>query len=96
MHFFALLLFVLVVLLQAADAYLTLRILAAGGRELNPVTRFLMLKLNSALGLAAAKMLATIMVALFLLEHVVLMLLLVALYTWVVRQNWNQLHRPRK
>lgn len=85
------LLFVLVVALQAADAYLTWRVLRGGGRELNPVVRFLMQELGTVAGLAVAKVALVVVIWIFLLDHPVWMALVTGLYVWVVVHNWNQL-----
>jgi hypothetical protein len=85
--------FALLAGLQIADAYLTWRVLANGGRELNPVVRILMKWFGVAAGLMLAKAALLAAAALWLGDHVVLILLLVALYSWVVMNNWKQLSR---
>ncbi len=91
MHFLSVVLFVLVVALQAADGFLTWRVLRAGGRELNPVVRFLIAHLGTVPGLALAKLFLVVMVWLYLREQLLVLLAIAALYAWVVRHNWNQL-----
>lgn len=93
MHFLSVVLFVLVVALQAADGFLTWRVLRAGGRELNPVVRFLMDRLGIVPGLAAAKLVLLVMTWLYLREQLLILLAIAALYAWVVRHNWIQLQR---
>lgn len=87
----SILLFVLVILLQAADAYLTWRILRGGGRELNPVMRYLIARLGVVPGLALAKTLLAFLTGLFLFDSPALLFVVALLYLWVVLQNWEQL-----
>lgn len=94
MHFLSVVLFVLVVALQATDAFLTWRVLLAGGRELNPAVRFLIGHLGVVPGLATAKLFLVVMVWLYLRDQVLILLAIAALYAWVVRHNWQQLQRP--
>jgi hypothetical protein len=93
MHFLSVVLFVLVVALQAADAFLTWRVLLAGGRELNPAVRFLIGHLGVVPGLAVAKLFLVVMVGLYLREQLLILLAIAAAYAWVVRHNWQQLQR---
>lgn len=93
MHFLYVVLFVLVVALQAADAFLTWRVLRAGGRELNPAVRVLIDRLGTIPGLAIGKLFLVVMVWLYLREQALILLAIAALYAWVVRHNWNQLQR---
>lgn len=93
MHFLFVVLFVLVVALQAADGFLTWRVLRAGGRELNPLVRFLIDRLGTVPGLALAKLFLVVMVWLYLRDQVLILLAIAALYAWVVRHNWQQLQR---
>ena len=91
MHSQSLIPFALLATLQIADGYLTWRVLANGGRELNPVVRILMDRLGVVAGLAMAKLALLVVTVLWLADHLVLMLLLIGLYAWVVRHNWKQL-----
>ena len=93
MHFLSVVLFVLVVALQAADAFLTWRVLRAGGRELNPAVRFLITHLGTVPGLVAFKLFLVVMAWLYLREQLLVLLAIAALYACVVRHNWNQLQR---
>jgi hypothetical protein len=86
-------LFLILVALQAADAYTTWRVLRAGGRELNPALRLLMDRIGIVPALAVVKLVAVLFVGLFLLEHVVILLALVGLYAWVVQNNWRQMRK---
>jgi hypothetical protein len=89
------LLIVLVVVLQVADAYLTWRLLSAGGRELNPIVRIVIDYLGLALGLVVAKVVVAVMAVVFIFERPLALLLVAALYTWVVIHNWRQLATKR-
>jgi hypothetical protein len=91
MDYLCLLLFILVVTLQAGYAYLTWRVLAAGGRELNPIMRFLIQHIGTVGGLAAAKLALIGVVSWFLLDDPMSMLLVAGLYAWVVVHNRKQL-----
>lgn len=91
MHFLCLVLFILVAALQAADGFLTWRVLRAGGRELNPAVRFLIERIGLVPGLVLAKLALVILVGLYLRDQVAALLPIVALYAWVVRHNWRQL-----
>jgi hypothetical protein len=86
-------LFILIVALQAADAYLTFRILGTGGRELNPVMRFLMDRIGVRPGLIVAKAALSVMIGLFLRNQLPLLALIAVLYGGVVVSNWNQMRR---
>ncbi len=96
MKYFSLFLLILLVALQVADAYLTWRVLAAGGRELNPVVRFLIGRLGLVPGLAVAKLTLTILSVLFLFDQPLVLLGAVGLYVWVVDHNIKQLYRGGK
>ena len=91
MHPQSLIPFALLTFLQTADAYLTWRILANGGRELNPIVRVLMKWFGVVAGLVLAKAALLAAAALWLVSHSVATLLLVGLYCWVVVHNWKQL-----
>lgn len=86
-------LFLILVALQAADAYTTWRVLRGGGRELNPVLRVLMDRIGIVPALAVVKLVAVLFVGLFLLEHAVILLGLIAVYVLVVWNNWQQLRK---
>jgi hypothetical protein len=86
-------LFILIVALQAADAYLTCRILGAGGRELNPVMRFLMDRIGVMAGLIVAKVSLSIAIGLYLGDQPPLLILIAVVYGCVVVSNWNQMRR---
>lgn len=78
-------LFVLLVSLQIADAWLTVRILAErAGRELNPVMRWIFDRLGVIPGLATAKLLllALVLVALPVLPPWVLAALCGVTWSW--------------
>jgi nitrate/nitrite transporter NarK len=85
-----LLFFIVLAILQAADAWLTYRIIDAGGRELNPVMRFLIARLGLVPGLLLPKVALLVLLALFLPAHPVFMLLIDCLYAWVVAHNLLQ------
>lgn len=93
MQFLSLVLFVLLVILQVADAYLTWRVLAAGGREVNPIVRLLMEQLGVVFALALSKLVLLVVTGLWLADHLILLLMLVTLYAWVVVHNGEQLAR---
>jgi len=93
MQYLSYLLLGLVVALQAADAYLTWRIIQGGGRELNPVVRFLITKAGTAPGLAIDKVFVVVMAGLFLLELPLVLLAIAVLYAWVVWHNWKQFRK---
>jgi hypothetical protein len=93
MHFLSVVLFALVMALQAADAFLTWRVLRAGGRELNPVVRFLIDRFGTIRGLVLAKLVLVAAAGLFLRDHLLILLAISALYVWVVYHNWQQLLR---
>lgn len=72
------------VALTALDAWLTLRILAAGGHELNPIVRKAMDRFGNVKGMALVKV-PTLILAAFL--PLWLLLVLCALYGVVVEAN---------
>lgn len=84
-------LFALFAALQIADVVLTLRILARGGIELNPVMRWVFRRVGPVVGLATIKLalLVIVFVALPWLP-VWLLVLLCAGYAFVVGHNWIQ------
>lgn len=80
-------LFVVYVLLQVADAVLTLRVLKAGGREVNPIVNWAM-RDNPERGLAVTK---TAAVGLYVpLAETLLALVMLTGYLAVVIHNWKQ------
>lgn len=89
----SILLLLLLAVLQAADAYLTWRILAAGGSERNKLLAILMLCIGVLPALVIFKLAMLVLAYLFLFQHQVLMVLIVILYVCVVAHNWNQLHK---
>lgn len=93
MQFLCFVLFILVVALQAADGFLTWRILRAGGRELNPLVKFFMDRLGFVPGLVVAK-LVPVAVAIYVHGQLVPLLVIAAVYAWVVLHNWRQLFKP--
>jgi hypothetical protein len=86
-------LFILILVLQVADVYLTCRILGSGGRELNPVMRFLMDRMGVMAGLVVAKVSLSTMIGLYLGEQPALLVLIAVVYGCVVVSNWNQMRR---
>ena len=95
MHNVSLALFVLVMILQALDGYLTWRVLAAGGRELNPIVRALVERLGVVPGLVLAKVAFAVVAGALILEQPIALLLVAILYSWVVVHNWRQLAAKR-
>lgn len=91
----SILLFIVIVALQAADGFLTWRILQGGGRELNPVMRFFIDRLGLVPGLAAPKLVLVVLVFLYLLQFPALLWIIALVYVWVVLQNWEQLEKQR-
>lgn len=90
-HILAVILFIIVAALQVADGYLTWRILGLGGRELNPLIRFLMDRLGVVPGLVLAKLVLVVVIFyLVLVDQVTALALVGALYAWVVGHNWKQ------
>ena len=86
-----------ITLLQIADFWLTYKVLAKGGTELNPVMARLMGLFGRGIGLAIGK----IYTAIFVLggtylgwfdsrEGVAVLALILGLYVWVVWHNWVQ------
>lgn len=92
MRILSLVLFAVLIALQLADAYLTWRVLAAGGRELNPIMRALIDRLGAVAGLGAGKVALVVAAWLFILEQPIALALLVALYGWVGLHNWRQIN----
>jgi len=95
------------ILLNACDWLTTRAILAAGGRELNPVMRIAMRPLGVDGALAAKMVIATAVAgALAWLGHrpdmvapttlTVLLGVLDCLYAWVVTSNWRVLRRQHR
>lgn len=87
-------LYALFAVLQIADALLTLRILSAGGVELNPVMRWVFRRVGVATGLATVKLLLLVLVfALLPWLPVWLLALACVFYGGVVAHNWIQVRR---
>ncbi len=86
---------ILFAVLQALDAYLTIRVLANGGREMNPIVAWFMHKLGKIPALVALKAFGVIVVSLFALsgnEYADDFLMVsCALYAGVVAWNYQQL-----
>jgi hypothetical protein len=70
-------------------------VLVAGGRELNPIVRALIDRLGVLPGLLLAKAAVAVIAGVFILEQPLALLLIAALYTWVVVHNWRQLAPKR-
>lgn len=88
---YALLVFII---LQIADAYLTIRIIDRGGRELNPAVRVLIERLGLVPGLTAAKALLIALVLMCLpIVPLWALIALDVLYLGVVGWNATQLRR---
>ncbi len=84
-------LYVLFAVLQIADALLTLRILSAGGVELNPAMRWVFRRVGVATGLATVKLALLVLVfALLPWLPIWLLALICAFYGGVVAHNWMQ------
>lgn len=85
--------------LQIADIATTLRVLAHGGRELNPVARWFMAWLGRAGGLVAIKSItgASVIAGVLVARAYVptaaaaALALICGLYSWVVLHNWRQI-----
>jgi len=91
------LLFVLYVLLQIADAYLTARVIGNGGVEVNPV----MVWLNSKIGFRRALIVKTLVgviagYVVYLSGIVFIMVGLVVFYIVVVGHNYNVVRGQEK
>lgn len=91
---------ILITLLQFADYWLTMRILARGGTELNPV----MAKLMSIFGRQAGLLIGKLYAAVFVLagayrgwfesdEGLLILIILAGVYSWVVWHNLRQYRR---
>lgn len=87
-------LFALFATLQIADVMLTLRILARGGSELNPIMRWVFRRVGPVVGLATFK-LALLVLVFVALPWVPVWLLVVmcAGYALIVGHNWIQARR---
>ena len=92
MQFLCVILFVLLVVLQTADGFLTWRILRAG-RELNPLLRALMGGIGTMPALVVSKVLLLVLAWLYLLDLPLVLLTVAVLYMWVVWHNWTQLRK---
>ena len=93
-------LFALLVALNVADVLLTLAILQRGGREVNPVMRWCIEQVGPRAGLTFPK--AVLLAVLWVVLHahpgmdtLVVLVLLCALYVWVVVRNARVLKRMR-
>jgi hypothetical protein len=93
MNVLNLVLFLIVLAMQAGDAYLTWRILRGGGRELNPVVRFLIERFGLVPGLAIAKGALALLTGLYLVDLVPALLGVMTVYAWVLWHNWQQLQK---
>lgn len=87
-------LFLIFATLQFADAALTLRILARGGAELNPIMCWVFRRVGACVGLATVKLalLVIVFVALPWLP-VWLLVVMCAGYALIVGHNWIQARR---
>jgi O-antigen/teichoic acid export membrane protein len=86
----------LLAVLQLGDMLTTLRVLAQGGSEVNPVMAWLMRKLGrvGALALKVASIIATAAAIAAMLpatQAVGLLAALCGLYVWVIAHNWGQI-----
>lgn len=81
--------------LQLCDALLTMKIIKAGGRELNPFMARLINTLGLVPGLLAPKAAVVITAAAFLIPHPWIMFVLSLAYAYVVFHNWNQMVKKR-
>lgn len=87
-------LFIILIALNVADVYLTLRVLKQGGTEANPVLRYFMDRYGAKEALIGSKVLALGLVYLLLpWMPLALMLGLIVVYVWVVWHNWKQLKK---
>jgi hypothetical protein len=87
-------LFAIFVALQFADAATTIKILDGGGKELNPVMRWLFSKLGTINGLAVMK--TAIILMFYTVIDVIpiwLYLSMIGLYSFVVAHNLRQLYK---
>ena len=85
-------LFALLVLSQVADLYLTQRALSLGAKEANPVSRWIIERTGSVwLGGLAVKV--PVLVLVYLAGEPVLVAFALALYGWVVWNNWSVVKR---
>lgn len=91
MHYLSLILLILVTALQAADGYLTWRILRAGGRELNPIVRTFIERFGLVPGLVLSKLAMVALVGVYVRDQLPALIVIAVLYAWVVRHNWRQL-----
>lgn len=93
--------FVVLVLLQGADVWTTVKVLKGGGREMNPLVREVMRILGRVTGLILAKglVMGTVGAILwFLPPHIwptIAIWVLVVFYLWVVVTNFKELGRQR-
>ena len=84
-------LFALLIALNIADAYYTRKILAAGGRELNPVMRWMIGQFGVNTALIVSKGFALGFVVLFAL-HTAILMVLCGVYAVVVGINAEVYH----
>jgi hypothetical protein len=91
---FELFLFVVLVILQGLDIWTTKTILDNGGKELNPVMRFLMEKIGVMKALFLMKIMLVIVVGYGVFTSTLSLILLglvCILYAIVVASNWKHL-----
>ena len=84
-------LFALLIALNIADAYYTRKILAAGGRELNPAMRWMMAQFGVNTALIVSKGFALGLVVLFAC-HTAILIVLCGVYSVVVGINAEVYH----
>ena len=94
-----LILLLIFVILQILDIYTTRKILLSGGRELNPVMNFIMLKLGVDPGLILAKVIIVVFVCSLILfvniDHIIFGLVNLG-YALVIINNFNVLKKLNK
>lgn len=83
------------IVLQVLDLVLTVKVLNQGGREMNPVIAWLILRVGPVLGIAAAK-LPLLAIGIWLVARPMawtphLLGLLCAVFAWVCWHNWRAL-----
>jgi hypothetical protein len=89
----AIVLFILFIALQIADAWTTLRVLARAGREANPIMAWVFDRVGVAAGLLLTKGAASALVAWGLLDRPGWLAALCAFYAAVVAHNLRALYR---
>jgi hypothetical protein len=83
--------FLVLTALQAADGYLTWRILAGGGSERNPLMRRWLALAGTLPGLVLAKVAVQVLAWMFLRELSIVLIALAVVYAIVVLHNCGQL-----